>query len=263
MYGGAVERRYRRLRPDVEELPWGALAAEVPAHEPRVIEGARRIWTEAAFQEHRTGAACAEMLQALIAARAPLDLIALASRFPLDEMAHVEVCARLVGELGGAVCLMHDPDDLYAPADVPTTRGHALLRAAEHVVRGFCVGEALSIPVLRASWHEARQPLVHAALGLIVKDEAAHGQLGWLFLDWAAERLTEADRAHLGGVARQSIEALRVRWRRIEADAESHAAPHEARALGWMEPRSYLQRVHGALQSHVVAPLEARGIAAS
>jgi predicted enzyme related to lactoylglutathione lyase len=25
------------------------------------------------------------------------------SRFPLDEMVHVELCARLVGELGGAV----------------------------------------------------------------------------------------------------------------------------------------------------------------
>src|SRR4051812_1994395 len=96
MLGGAAERRYRRLRPEVEQLPWGALQASARSYPPALIEAARRTWTEAAFQEHRTGAACAATLKALIAARAPLDLIAMATRFPLDEMVHVELCARLV-----------------------------------------------------------------------------------------------------------------------------------------------------------------------
>ena len=34
-----------------------------------------KSWTGAAFQEHRTGAACAETLRCLIEARAPLDLV--------------------------------------------------------------------------------------------------------------------------------------------------------------------------------------------
>src|SRR6188474_154791 len=92
MLGGAVERRYRRLRPEIEQLPWGTLDAT--KYSSSVLAIARSTWTEAAFQEHRTGAACAATLKALIAARAPLDLIALARRFPLDEMVHVELCAR-------------------------------------------------------------------------------------------------------------------------------------------------------------------------
>ncbi|MBL8934835.1 MAG: hypothetical protein JNM69_09790, partial [Archangium sp.] len=69
MWGGAVERRYRQLRPEVEQLPWHDF--DVSKATPEALLSARRTWTEAAFQEHRTGAACAASLQALIAARAP------------------------------------------------------------------------------------------------------------------------------------------------------------------------------------------------
>src|SRR5437868_3671969 len=93
MLGGASERGYRRARPEVERLPWGTL--DPSAHPTELVIEARRSWTQAAFQEHRTGAACAATLEALIAARAPLDLIATASRFVLDELVHVEMCARL------------------------------------------------------------------------------------------------------------------------------------------------------------------------
>ena len=55
------------------------------------------------------------------------------------------------------------------------------------IARFFCVGEALSIPLLRGTWHAARHPLPRAVLGRIVKDEAAHGVFGFMFLDWALE----------------------------------------------------------------------------
>jgi len=87
LWGGATERRYRRLRPEVERLPWGTL--DPTRYPAELVLAARRSWTLAAFQEHRTGAACAATLEALIAARAPVDLIAVAARFPLDELAHV------------------------------------------------------------------------------------------------------------------------------------------------------------------------------
>ena len=100
-------------------MAWGTLK---PSSYPMdVVDAARRVWTEAAFQEHRTGAACAATLKALIAARAPLDLIALASRFPLDEMVHVELCARLVSELGGAVTVRYDPRTMTHRDDVDTS----------------------------------------------------------------------------------------------------------------------------------------------
>lgn len=252
LLGGAIERRYRALRPEVEALPWDSLRPE--DHPAEVVAAGRRAWTEAAFQEHRTGAACALTLKALVCARAPVDLIAFASRFPLDEMVHVELCARLAMQLGGAVQLLHDPRTLIRD---PPGDASALLQAAELVVRNFCVGEAVSIPVLRGSWRAARHPLIRAVLGRIVKDEAAHGQLGWLFLDWAEPMLDDADRRHLSLVARETIQATLDRWAAIVPRPES---PLDTQSIGWMESTSYLALAHRALRTHVLEPLRARGI---
>src|SRR5262249_23292836 len=214
LWGGATERRYRRLRPEVERLPWGTL--DPTRYPAELVLAARRSWTLAAFQEHRTGAACAATLEALIAARAPVDLIAVAARFPLDELAHVELCARLAAELGGGTPVDHDPSALIPR---PAAELPPLLRAADCVVRYFCVGEAISIPLLRGTWHAARPPLTKAVLGCIVKDEAAHGQFGWQFLDWATatDALSAADRAHLASVASETIAELVASWDVIPA----------------------------------------------
>ncbi len=253
LLGGPVESRYRRLRPDLERLPWTSLkACDYPA---LLVENARRSWTLAAFQEHRTAAACAVTLKALISARAPVDLIGFACRFPLDEIVHVELCARLASELGGATPVFHDPSAL-----IPEPQGglSPLLRAADLVVRYFCVGEAISIPLLRGTWRAARHPLVKSVLGLIVKDEAAHGQFGWLFLDWALPFLSSEDCRHLRDVANQTIDALVDGWskapRRVFARAE------DINALGWMESRAYFTLAQRALKEHVQQPLRARGI---
>jgi hypothetical protein len=80
LLGGTTEQRFRRMRPEVEAMPWGTVdLSQVNAE--RCI-AARKAWTGSAYQEHRTGAACALTLQALIEARAPLDLIAVASATP-------------------------------------------------------------------------------------------------------------------------------------------------------------------------------------
>jgi hypothetical protein len=149
MLGGSFERRYRKLRPEVEAMPWGSIDTRPVAADDLIV--ARKAWTGAAFQEHRTGIACCATLRALIEARAPLDLIALASRFPLDEMVHVELCARMAMELGGGTEIVHDPLVMVLDAQPDQS---ALMRAAELVVRFFCVGEALSIPLLRGTWQD-------------------------------------------------------------------------------------------------------------
>ena len=253
MLGDATERRYRRMRPEVEAMPWGTL--EPAKYDKRAVLAARGAWTRAAFQEHRTAAACAHTLEALVACRAPLDLIATATRFPLDEMAHVEMCARIAMELGGAVAIKHDPMHLIPR---PQAGMSALLTAADCVVRYFCIGEAISIPLLRGTWKAARHPLLKAVLARIVKDEAAHGQFGWTFLDWALEDLTTDDRAHLSRVATLTIGELKKSWVAVE---RRKAQPKtDLGALAWMDSTEYLALAHKSLEAKVLAPLRARGI---
>jgi len=105
--GGAFERRFRRMRPEYDEMPWGTLdVSDLPEAE---TIAARKAWTGAAFQEYRTAVACTATLRALLECKAPVDLVALATRFPLDEMVHVELCARMAMELGGGTDLRSIP----------------------------------------------------------------------------------------------------------------------------------------------------------
>jgi len=253
MLGGATEKRYRKMRPEVLALPWGTLDAS--QFDPALVLEARKSWTLAAYQEHRTGAACADAIQAMITARVPVDLVAVATRFPLDEMAHVEMCARLAEELGGGTEVVFDPAHLIPspPHDLPP-----LLRAADCVVRYFCVGEALSIPLLHGTWQAAKHPLVRGVLGRIVRDEAAHGVFGWTFLDWASDELSESDRAHLARSAGRTIDALVASWKSIRARPEADVdAIH---ALGWMDTDAYMALARRSLETRVLAPLRARRI---
>ena len=251
MWGGAVERRYRKLRPEVEDLPWDSL--DLSRASPAAVLAGRTTWTEAAFQEHRTGAACAATLQALISARAPIDLVAMASRFSLDEMVHVEMCARLAQLLGGGAPIAYDPKAIIV---LPAPELSPLLAAAELVVRNFCVGEALSIPILRGSWHATKQPLIKAILARIVKDEAAHGAFGWIFLDWADQELNDQDRVHLSKQTALTMDAVIERWAFIPLVEDET----EEDRLGWMEKKTYVSMARRSLRKAVLEPLSAHGV---
>ena len=253
LLGGATERRYRKLRPEVEAMPWGTMDLSSSAPDDLVV--ARRAWTGAAYQEHRTGVACAATLRALIEARAPIDLVGVASRFPLDEMVHVELCARMAMECGGGTEIRYDPDSVVLDAEPGLS---PLVRACELATRFFAVGEAISIPLLRATWHAARHPLPRAVLARIVKDEAAHGVFGFTVLDWADDRLTDADRRHLGAMADLGIDYLQLQWEDIAKRPKS--AEHDGDVLQWMQTDAYLDLAHKALERDVIAPLKKRRI---
>lgn len=253
LLGGPVERRFRAQRPDVDAMPWGTLdPTAYPAH---LVKAARTAWTRAAFQEYRTGTACALTVKALMECRAPLDLIAMATRFPLDELVHVELCSRLAMELGGGIPIIHDPERMIIE---PLSGVDPVLRCADLVVRFFCVGEALSIPMLRGTWHASQHPLPKAVLGRIVRDEAAHGAFGWLFLDWALPLLEERDLPRLAEAADDTIEKVKENWRYLsEQPSDPTSAVH---ALGWMKTDAYLALANKSLERNVLAPLRKRGI---
>ncbi len=255
LFGESIEKRHRRQRPEVEAMPWDEFDASL--YDEPVRLAARSAWTRAAFQEHRTAAATAVTLRALVEARAPVDLIGVATRFPLDELVHVELCARMAGMLGGGTEILHRPQDLIRD---PVPSLSPLMRAADIVVRVYCVGEAVSIPLLRGAWHAAQHPLPKAILGTIVRDEAAHGVFGFWFLDWALPRLSPGDRATLADSAERAIAPIRALWRKVASDRHNPHPDSEAHPLGWMETDAYLETGHVAMQEKVLAPLRARSI---
>jgi hypothetical protein len=240
--GGLWAKRLAKRRAGLEEFDVQDIAREAT---PELVEAAREVWTRSAFSEYASGAAFAEIASHLLAAKAPIDLIAAAGDFVGDEMFHAELASGVAMSLGGACNLDVDFSKLVRP---PEAEG-ALLRAAELVVRSCCVGESLTVPLLKQSRRTAGSRTIEAVISRILRDEAQHAELGWWFLDWAD--LTDDDRAYLARVAGHTIRSFRVLFERECAMQDG---------LGALSCGQFDGTFLDAISRSVVAPLAERGI---
>lgn len=214
--------------------------------DPELVERGRLGWTENAFNEFCTAAAMGQLLEVLVQASVPVDLLGLASTFVLDEVVHVELCARMAMRLGGGAPIRYDPADLHHDFEPGLS---PLQRANELVVRLCCVGETFSLPMLAGSQRAATHPLTRAVLARIVEDEANHGDLGWLYLDWIGAELDEAERRRLFLAAQDTAAHLVSRYRDEAPPVPSHALPPHFHDMGWMSPSEYRLRADEAVKA--------------
>ena len=256
--GGRSEHYFRRIRPDVEGLPWGTLKPD--SYSPALLKRIQQGWTQSAFNEYRAAIAFSQLLQALLEINAPIDLTAMCSDFVADEMLHVELTCRIAMELGGGADFRVD----YEGQRVALPSGlTAVQRANELMIRVSCVGEAFSLPMLTAACRSAAHPLTEGVLKRIVKDEAQHGLLGSLYLEWMNEEIDDAERARLTAVATDAIVSLRPAWQDLRsvvegADVERTKTPSEIREvheLGAIVSSDYLVIARTAIRDSVCAPL--------
>jgi hypothetical protein len=255
--GGTAEHYFRKMRPSVSELPWGTL--DTTKFVPRAVELARTAWTEVAINEYRAVASFGEVVRALADARAPLDLIAMASDFVGDECSHVEMASRLAMELGGAVERLVDVEYF-----TPRPRGlTALQRANELVLRISCVEEAFTGGTASVSLRTTTHPLPLAVYETILRDEAHHRRLGGLYFEWALPRLDEAELTRLGRVLLRTLEDIQFFWKPDERVKRARLPPSEAtdlRALGWLEPASFAEIAREVVVRDILDPLATIGI---
>ena len=239
--GGVAEHHFRRARPLDEDIPWHSL--DPKRYSDAALLAARRVWTDVAISEYAAIAMFSQVVSALAEARAPLDLIGMTSDFVADEVKHVELAARLVMQLGGAVPRAFDPTRLsprLAPGLSP------LQRANELALRVGCIGETYAsgtaVPMMRATGH----PVVRAVYETILRDEARHCRFGSLYFEWAEPLIDERERQRLAQVAMQTLRHYATLWQRPKPDAQVQAqepntavSDAEARELGWFQHDQY------------------------
>lgn len=212
--GGATEARLHARRPGIDDLPWGTLDLErYPAEYG--IE-ARRIWSNGVFTEYASAAAFSALTTSMLQCGAPVDLVAACADIVVDELFHVELSSRLTMELGGAMPLEFDLAKI-APVTSPGAR--PLMRAAEIAVVTSCVSESLSVPAMARSKALAGEPLVKAVLERLLADEGPHARLGFWFLDWANDELTDAERAQLATICVETVGVYAPLWKEDDCTA--------------------------------------------
>jgi len=255
--GGAAEHYFRKMRPAVNDLPWGTLRT----HEftPRAVELARTAWTEVAINEYRAVASFGEVVRALADARAPLDLVAMAGDFLGDECSHVEMASRMAMELGGAVERLVDVEYF-----TPRPRGlTAMQRANELVLRISCIEEAFSGGTAAVSMRTTTHPLPHAVYEAILRDEAHHRRLGALYFEWALPRLDAAETERLGRVLLRTLQDIKFLWNPPEQALRATLPVDDMRALGWLEPPRFAEVGREVVARDILDPLATIGIGIS
>jgi len=263
--GGAAEHHFRKAEPGVDDLPWGTL--DTSDYPPAVLLAARSTWTRSSLTEYRAVVGFSEALRALCEAKAPLDIIGMASSFVADEVVHVELCSRMAMELGGGYEMSIDLDHLMPRVDPSLT---AFQRANDLLLRISCIAEAFSgrmaVNALRGTTH----PLTHAVYERICADESLHYRLGAVYFEWAKERMDDAERARLASVATQTLHAYATKSsskasapaapKDATADGRAQATIEQVRSIGWVESRLFASQVREAVVDHICAPLASYGI---
>jgi len=194
------------------------------------------------------------VLAALVAARVPIDLSAMTTRFPADELVHAEICARTANALGGGAPVLFDPAQVFARATTSTE----LVDAVVLVARLYGVGEGWSLGFLETLRRETRVPLLEAVWRVLVRDEAVHARFAWTFLEWAREEVSAAEWRRVADEAQSAVDAMVAGWKTLErlpAEAFNPISP-----LGDGDHTAYLVRASHALQKRVVAPFARLGI---
>ncbi len=265
--GGPAEHHFRKARPGADEMPWGTL--DVGALPPSLVAAARRGWTETALNEYRAVLLFTEVVRALALAKAPVDVLGMASDFLADECLHVELASRMASELGGAAVLEVDLDAVIVPPSASLT---PFQRANEIVLRVSSIAEAFSGGTALGSRNVTSHPLPRALYDRILADEAHHRRLGALYFDWAADRLDGAERARLAKVAVRSLEGFATIWRPFPAkeeharDASGTRATRDGwrlddlHACGWLESSRFGALARKVVAEDILAPLAAIGI---
>lgn len=259
--GGAAEKSFRKLRPMPSDMPWGTL--DPKKYPPALVDRARMSWSAIARSEYRAAASFADVLGALLAARAPLDLIGLAGDFVADEIFHVELASRLAMEIGGGAPIDVDFEKMgIAPGASSLTPRE---RANELVLRIGCISETLSGAVAVATMREVEHPLVQKIVERIARDEARHTRLGWLYLEWSAEEMSEQERARLADVALREIQKLSPIWRARSSKVKDGVTTEgyllkDVHDLGWMESEQHAATAISAVRDEIIAPLAKFGI---
>jgi hypothetical protein len=140
-------------------------------------------WAARVGAEYRSAAVTSELVLWLLRIGASPDLVRDGLAIVGDEVRHAELSREVWLRAGGEGAQAVDRDTLGI------ARAHASLEldVAAAIVRFFCLGETVAVPLFAALRKGATVPVARRALDRILRDEVRHRAFGWEALGWMLE----------------------------------------------------------------------------
>lgn len=220
----------------------------IPAH---VRAALADRWGRDAALEHASIASFARFVLDLLAVGAPADLVRAAEAAMRDEIDHAERCYAMASRYAGSA---------LGPGALPlggVMVGGDVLDVALRALAEGCVGETIAAITARSALDATRDAEAREVLAVVARDEAAHAELAFRFLAWAArdQRVREGLWRALPAVIEQAAAAAMneaTREPAEEALLEAHGQP--GAALRARATREAVEQVIVPCLSAVLAP---------
>jgi hypothetical protein len=160
-----------------------AAAAHRAVPQAVALDDLRRVrdeWRERIAAEYTSAAIAQHLVLWLLQAGAPPDLIDAGLAIVADELVHSRLSHDVYAAAGGTAPPALDRDAL----GLRRSRGPLETDLLYAIVRVFCLGETVAVPLFRHLREPCREPVARAALDRILRDEVRHRDFGWDALDW-------------------------------------------------------------------------------
>jgi hypothetical protein len=233
------------------------VAVTAPGLDPRDRRIVIEEWGRRTRAEYTSAAIAHGVTLGLLQLGGPPDLIRDGLRIVEDELVHSELSTEVAEAAegdGAPVAAVPIPaEDLRLPAS-----GDQLADLVDPVVRYFCVGETVAVPLFTMLRRNATVVSSRRALDRIGKDEARHRQFGWDVLDWlllAHPRSLDLA-ASVAGPAMAAIRSAHTGSGTSDGAGVSPAA----RSWGLADPADYLGTIDRCLLDDVAPRFAARDV---
>jgi len=235
----------------IDEVEWSALGEGIDDAKER--ERGRRSFILRALDEQRSLLAFSELLTELCLSGAPIDVIGSMTRVVRDEAHHVDLCDRVVKQLGGWGTKSPKPNWVRTNKKLSLQR-----RTLQMVLGSLCIGETLSVAMIAGVRKHTSDPVTHDVMTRLLADESFHSRFGWWWLE--SMPLTDEDhefaRTYLAKLLPSVAASLRP-------SAEALAKPHSYSPFGSMSAAERERAFTETMETKVLPGFDAAGLDAS
>jgi hypothetical protein len=224
---------------------------------PAVIpDRVRHEWRARIAAEYTSAAITQQTTLWLIQAGAPPDLIDAGLAIVADELVHSRMSHEVYVAAGGSAPPALDRDQLGLARQHPTVEGDLLAV----IVRVFCLGETVAVPLFRHLRERCTQEAARAALDRILVDEVRHREFGWDTLDWLFANPNAAAwvTAELPAMLAELEQSYGIGNPTIAAD--SGEMTELERSWGLAPPREYAEILKRTVEKDYRPRFSARGV---
>lgn len=225
------------------------------ALEPPTSARVGAVWTRRVAAEYGSSALTLQLAHWLTVLAAPPQLILAAMDVARDELDHAERCAAVARAAGSDAPPVLPRELLACPLDPADPLEVGVLTT---VIRSFCIGETLAVPLFRRMREGCEAGPARATLDAILADEVRHREFAWIALAWLLDGPAGPDlRARAGAVAGRTLERRIHECSTPLAQVLADSVTPEQRAWGLISAATYREVVLAAVD-HEVAPRFAR-----